>query len=459
MHQELENLKETARSIIDTLGTGEHEVCATSSVEFRVICENNDISLTAENAASLIGIRSIHDGKMSFVTTNAISGSSLEQSISDLLALRKLAPAVEHNSLPRPDNANPGSVENTEHFERTDSGLNMSADEVLGLTTDFLKMIRTDKRVTIDRAEFEITSSLRLLQNSHGVFRSSAGNRADWYVMGMARDGEQVTSFDYESGSAIQRSLIESDLEKTAETFRNSVIQSLDPVNGTSYKGMVFLHPEAVVDLLGGLILSNSSGRSHSEGISAWKDKIGQKVASEALSVIENPLDINAAEGFRPFDREGILTSRHTILDRGILNFIGHNTYTARKMSGQPTGNASGSAGSLPGVSFAGVQFILRDTDKVQLLDESDLYGYPVKALYIKRFSGNADNISGNFSGIAKNSFFVESGIFHPVKEIMISGNLFDLANSIVAGSTTRRVPGGFHAPCLLVDGVSVTAG
>ena len=65
-----------------------------------------------------------------------------------------------------------------------------------------------------------------------------------------------------------------------------------------------------------------------------------------------------------------------------------------------------------------------------------------------------------DFSGVAKNSFWVENGEIRPVKEVMVSGNLFEMLKQIVAGTDRDfEVMGGARAPYLLVDGVSVTSG
>ena len=78
--------------------------------------------------------------------------------------------------------------------------------------------------------------------------------------------------------------------------------------------------------------------------------------------------------------------------------------------------------------------------------------------LLLKRFSGNEDPISGRFSGVAKNSRWVENGeIVFGVQEVMVSGDLFGLLRDVIAASTERMVAsGGWSAPYLLVDGCSV---
>jgi predicted Zn-dependent protease len=52
-----------------------------------------------------------------------------------------------------------------------------------------------------------------------------------------------------------------------------------------------------------------------------------------------------------------------------------------------------------------------------------------------------------------------DGNLDHPVHEVMVAGNLFDLLNNIIAiGSSTHHVHGGGLAPYILVDGISVTS-
>ncbi len=81
------------------------------------------------------------------------------------------------------------------------------------------------------------------------------------------------------------------------------------------------------------------------------------------------------------------------------------------------------------------------------------------RGLIVGGFSGGEPEINGEFSGVAKNSFYVEDGqIRGAVMETMISGNLFDLFGHITALSRERvRVGEGLlpylAAPDIVISG------
>ena len=109
--------------------------------------------------------------------------------------------------------------------------------------------------------------------------------------MGMARSGDEITSFDYDGSARAQRDGLEDAISRSAAAFRESVLGSLGAEHGESYKGKVLLHPDQVLHLLGQTVTANCNGLWHVDGISAWADRVGERVASDLLSVTEDPHD------------------------------------------------------------------------------------------------------------------------------------------------------------------------
>jgi len=80
------------------------------------------------------------------------------------------------------------------------------------------------------------------------------------------------------------------------------------------------------------------------------------------------------------------------------------------------------------------------------------------KGILIARFSGGYPNSNGDFSGVAKNSFYIENGeIKHAITETMISGNLYDLFNDIVDISNERVNFGSAILPWIQANGVTIS--
>ena len=80
------------------------------------------------------------------------------------------------------------------------------------------------------------------------------------------------------------------------------------------------------------------------------------------------------------------------------------------------------------------------------------------KGILVGRFSGGQPSTNGDFSGVAKNSFLIENGkITHAVSETMISGNLADMLQNVVAISRERVADGSSVLPYAAFDGITVS--
>ena len=80
------------------------------------------------------------------------------------------------------------------------------------------------------------------------------------------------------------------------------------------------------------------------------------------------------------------------------------------------------------------------------------------RGLLVGRYSGGSTATSGEFSGVAKNSFLIEDGkVTSAVSETMISGNLAGMLNRLI-GISSEQVENGHGAlPWLAVDGIMIS--
>src|SRR5437016_12088199 len=96
-------------------------------------------------------------------------------------------------------------------------------------------------------------------------------------------------------------------------------------------------------------IFEGVNGDSVYRGASFLAGKLGQKIASSNLTVIDDGTMVGGF-GSSPFDSEGIPTRRTVVVERGVLKSYLLNTYTARKLGMQTTGNAWRGLAGTPGI-------------------------------------------------------------------------------------------------------------
>jgi len=87
-------------------------------------------------------------------------------------------------------------------------------------------------------------------------------------------------------------------------------------------------------------IFEGVNGDSVYRGASFLAGKLGQKIAGNNVNVIDDGT-LRGGFGTSPFDGEGVPTRRTVVIENGVLKSYLLNTYTAKKLGMQTTGNAS----------------------------------------------------------------------------------------------------------------------
>jgi PmbA protein len=427
-------------------GADEAEAFASSGRTIDVELQKNDLQIASSAESEAVGIRVFKNGRMGFASVNTFEESEIQGAIDRALGIASAAPVDEHNGLPEPEPVEqvPGLFDPAS----TAYGVDQAVESALG-------MLRTarghDDRVTVDGGQFHCHSGVRAVVSSKGVRLAEPVSRTYCLIMGMARDGEAVSSFDFQFDAS--RRVDGVDCSRTAETFAKNVVASLGARKGESFVGPVVLSPMAAAEVVAYPITYASLASTVQRGSSRFGEKMGETVASRALSVTD---DASLADGFASmsFDREGQPPRVLPIIESGRLTNFLYDSYRARREGRASTGHAGGGAQSVPTVSSTNVVFAAGDASLADIIAGVD------RGVYVTRFSGNVDPVSGDFSGAVKGGRMIRSGrLEEPLTGTMIAGNTFDLLTRVSAVSRERERLFSDVLPSVLLDGVTVTGG
>jgi PmbA protein len=166
--------------------------------------------------------------------------------------------------------------------------------------------------------------------------------------------------------------------------------------------------------------------------------------------MVDDPL-IPRGPGSRAFDGEGLLARRNVVVEKGVLQTYLLDTYSAKKLGKQSTGNAS--RGSSGGVGASTTNFILKNGE---LTPEALLAGCD-RALYVTDMMGFGFNaVTGDFSRGAT-GFWIEKGQrMFPVSEVTISLNLDDLWKRVDAIANDPDSRTSISAPTFRVSSMTI---
>ncbi len=171
-------------------------------------------------------------------------------------------------------------------------------------------------------------------------------------------------------------------------------------------------------------------------GASPLGDKIGEQLAPEDISALDDPL-LKGGISSRRFDWEGTPCRATTIFEKGILKSYVHNTTTARMFETESTGSSILTGGSmkmlLPGPS--NIVFENGNHRIEELLDVSRPTIY-VTCNWYTRFQNDQ---TGEFSTIPRDAMFlVEKNELKPIKNMRISDNTMRMLMNIDAMGNDR---------------------
>jgi PmbA protein len=197
-------------------------------------------------------------------------------------------------------------------------------------------------------------------------------------------------------------------------------------------------------------IFEGVNGDSVYRGASFLAGKLGQKIAGGNVNVIDDGT-MPGGFGSSPFDGEGVPTRRTVVVDKGVLKSYLLNTYTAKKLSLQTTGNASRGLAGTPGIGPGNYFLVPGEKTPKQLISE-------VKdGLYVTEFLGHGANlVTGDYSRGASGLWISGGEFVYAVEEITVAGNLKEMFFNISEIANDLEFRGSVASPTIRIDGLTV---
>ncbi len=183
--------------------------------------------------------------------------------------------------------------------------------------------------------------------------------------------------------------------------------------------------------------ISAVSGSALYRKASFLLDQLDKKVFSDMVTITEDP-HLKGGLGSSTFDLEGVGTQPRTLVENGILKGYVLNSYSARKLGMQTTGNAGGVHNLTLQARNRTLNELMQDMQQGLLVTE--LIGHGV------------NNVTGDYSRGAV-GYWIENGeIQFPVEEITVAGNLKNIFQNIVAIGNDVDYRSNIITPSIMID-------
>lgn len=430
----MEKLKKAARFALDALvkaGADKAQVNVSSGENEEFNVDAGEFSLIRSVFSSGIAVKAIKDGKKGTASVNRLDRESIEEAVRE---------CIDSADAGVPDNA----VTIAEKEENCDfvSGVlkpdkALFFDSLIRFTED---VKREFPQIMIEQLVASYGHGKSVTANTNGVLFSEEDGCYSVSVMYSAHDGDKAASFNsfeiefLDPGTDIMNSGI-------PRVMFERAVKELDavPFEGKFCSTAVF-SPLCLSDFISIIEGSFTGDYSLIEGVSPWKDKLGEKVADESFTLSVIPVDDRIICGER-VTSDGYRSENFDIIKNGVLESFCLSEYGARKTGLKRAKSSSGcievKAGNTP------LDEILKKIDK---------------GILVCRFSGGMPADNGDFSGVAKNSFLIENGrIAGALTETMISGNFADMLMHIEGISSETVSDGSCVLPYVAFGQVTVS--
>jgi TldD protein len=163
------------------------------------------------------------------------------------------------------------------------------------------------------------------------------------------------------------------------------------------------------------------------QGLSVFSDKIGQKVASPIITIIDDST-LSGKRGSFAFDDEGVNSQKTVLVENGILKGYMHSRLTSMKEGAVSTGNGRRQSYKHRPIPRMSNTFIAAGNgDPDEILKSVD------KGFFVKKMGGGQVNtVTGEFVFEVSEGYLIEKGnIGEPVRGATLIGNGPEILNSI----------------------------
>ncbi len=199
-------------------------------------------------------------------------------------------------------------------------------------------------------------------------------------------------------------------------------------------------------------VLNALNGSALQQKMSFLDGSLGQKVFSEGMNLMDLPRTAGR-NGSRMYDSEGVATKDAPVIKDGTVCQYFINTYNAGKMGIDPTVEDASRPCLLP---YMKGKELADGEISVSLMD---ILKFCRNGILVTGFNGgNSNPVTGDFSFGIEGFAFKNGKITHPVREMLITGNLKDLWNNLIAAGTDARPSSRWQIPTIAFENVSFSA-
>jgi TldD protein len=407
-----------------------------------------------------VGVRAISGEKTAFAYSDEISFAALQDAAK---ATRAIAAAGQAKRTKVAVRRTPAPL-----YRDVDPIESLPAEAKVALLEKLEKKCRAlDPRITQVMASLGGEYEVVLIARADGAISADVRPLVRLSVQVIAEaNGRRESGSSGGGGRTDYAHFTDEVLERYARQAVSQALTNLDARPAPAGTMTVVLGPGWPGVLLHEAVGHGLEGDFNRKGSSAFSGRLGQRVASPGVTVVDDGT-LPGRRGSLTVDDEGTPTQRTVLIEDGVLRAYMQDSLNARLLGMPLTGNARRE-------SFAHVT-LPRMTNTYMLAgphDPREIIASVPRGIYATNFGGGqVDITSGKFVFSAAEAYLIENGkVTHPVKGATLIGNGPDVLTRVTmigndleldsgigtCGKEGQSVPVGVGQPTLKIEGLTV---
>jgi len=287
-----------------------------------------------------------------------------------------------------------------------------------------------DPRIKMAMIDYYDEIRSRIIANSEGIYLKDELPLLFFIVQAMSDDGKARHMARERLSNHSGFEMFENVAPETiARNAAREAIAMLDAEDA----------PAGIMDVVmqngwGGVLVHEAVGHpleadNIAKGIGAFTGKMGQKVASECFTMVDDGTLPNF-RGTINFDDEGTPAQRNVLIEKGVLKGFMTDILSAKQLDMARTGNGRRESFRYIPIPRMTNTYIEKGKD-----DPADILASTPKGIYVQSLSGGSVNpVTGVFNFTCRESYLIENGKkTKPVKGATLIGSCMDVISNIDA--------------------------
>lgn len=444
------DLRELAQDIVRRAmagGATAAECVVREGDEFSTLVRLGQVETLKESGSKAIGVRVFNGQRAASTYSSDFSREGLDRMVKSALELSKITSEDPFGGIPEASQL--GSISGDLDLYSADV-YSLPGEERISYARRAEKAaLDFDPRIkNSDGGSFDAATGHKVLANSRGFVGEYRRSYCSVAAVPIAQNENGTMQRDYWFSVARNLGRLESP-EHVGKVAAERTLRRLGARKGKTAHVPVVLDPLVAASMLDH-IFEGVNGDSVYRGASFLAGKLGEKIAGDGLTVIDDGTMVGGF-GTSPFDGEGIPTRRTIVIENGVLKSYLLNTYTAKKLGLQTTANASRGLAGTPGIG-PGNYFLQPGTKTPR-----QIIGEIKEGLYVTEFLGHGANlVTGDYSRGASGMWISGGELAYPVEEITVAGNLKEIFFNISEIGNDLEFRGAMACPTIRIEGLTV---